>query len=159
MFIILYLSHTLSYTVPRTMGIQSKNIINAFTRLAYLERIIDGLEPARQLDFEAIYKRWTQADFFKQLREMGYISVSYNGTPQKEYIPSALDANRHQVIALSTFLASCYADSDAVVECPHELGDMFRATFVRTGDNTIYYTTEGGSNVLFVFDKNRPSRF
>lgn len=140
------------------MGCHSKNRITVYDRLAFLERIIDGLQPARELDFNSLYLRWNTAHFFEQLQQLGHITVSYNCAPVIDFIPSIAAGNRHQALALSAFISSRYAESDAVVESPHEQGGMFQATFIRTNANCVYYTTEAGSNVRFFFDPNKPSQ-
>jgi len=140
------------------MTCENKNHITVYNRLAFLERIIDGLQSARELDFNAIYQRWFDAKFFDQVKELGYITVSYNNAAAIDFIPSEDSRNRHQALALSAFLASCYADSNSVVESPHELGGIFRATFTRTAENIVCYVTETGSINRFFFDVNRSSQ-
>ena len=138
------------------MDCQSENCITVYDRLAFLERIMDGLQPARELSFADLYQRWTAADFFKQLQQLGHITVSYNGSAAIDFVPSTENANRHQALALSTFLASRYADSDSVVESPQEIDGIFKATFTREEANTVHYVNEYGTSVRFFFDASRP---
>jgi hypothetical protein len=141
------------------MGTQSKNLIKAYDRLAFLERVIDGLKPARELAFAELYDRWVRANFFEQLRELGFVTVSYASGPFKDFIPAAEDANRHQAIGLSLFISSIYANSDSMVEVPHELGRMFTATFTRISPSSVSYVNDAGTIVRFSFDSNKKSQF
>ena len=137
----------------------SSNRIDIYQRLAFLERIIDGLEPARTLSFNDLYERWQRAQFFKQLAELGFVQVSYNGSPIMDFTPSEEAGNRHQALALSCFLGSIYADTNAIVSSPHERGDIFSAYFTRVSNNSIEYVNDYGSKVIFTFDSSRPSQF
>jgi hypothetical protein len=141
------------------MVTSSKNHITVFNRLAFIERIIDGLKPASELSFDELYQRWIQADFFKELALLGHVSVSYNNGPEVSFKPGAEDANRHQALALSCFVSSVYADTNSIVESPHELGNIFTATFSRSNENCICYVNEYGTVVRFTFDKNQKSQF
>lgn len=136
----------------------STNRINIYQRLAFLERICDGLDSARNLCFNDLYVRWQSAQFFKQLAELGFIQVSYNDKDLIDFEPSQENGNRHQVLALSCFVASVYADTNAVVSCPHECGGMFTATFIRISNKCIEYMNDYGSKVRFTFDATRPSQ-
>ena len=133
--------------------------INIYDRLAFLERIIDGLEPARNLTFSDLYERWKQANFFKQVSDLGFVRVSYNNSSFQDFIPDALNGNRHQALALSCFLSSIYANETVIVECPHEKGDIFQAVFTRENSNEISYRNNSGIIVRFTFDNNRASQF
>jgi hypothetical protein len=133
--------------------------INVYDRLAFLERIIDGLEPARNLAFSDLYERWKQATFFKQVSDLGFVRVSYNNSPFQDFIPDVLNGNRHQALALSCFLGSIYANETVIVECPHEQGGIFQAVFTRESSNEISYRNNSGIIVRFTFDGNRTSQF
>jgi hypothetical protein len=137
----------------------SLNQIDVYQRLAYLERICDDIESARDLSFDDLYSRWQSANFFKELIELGFLQVSYNGNPIIDFIPNAAYANRHQALALSCFLASHYANSNALVSAPHERSSVFTATFTRISNNCIEYINDYGSWVQFTFDSRRPSQF
>lgn len=136
----------------------SPNRIDIFGRLAYLERICDGIVPARSLCFNDLYERWQLAKFFKQLVELGFIQVSYNGKESIKFEPSEVNGNRHQALALSCFVSSIYADTNAKVSCPHERGDIFTAVFNRISKNCIEYVNDYGSTVRFTFDPSKPSQ-
>jgi hypothetical protein len=133
--------------------------IDVYQRLAFLERIIDGLEPASSLSFNDLYERWQRAQFFKQLAELGFLQVSYNNNEIIDFEPSESFGNRHQALALSCFLSSVYANSCAVVSSPHECGNIFTATFTRVSSSCIEYVNDYGSRVRFTFDSSRPSQF
>ena len=136
----------------------ASNRVNIYQRLAFIERICDGLEPARNISFNDLYARWQRAQFFKQLAELGFIKVSYNGKELIDFEPSQANENRHQVLALSCFVSSIYADTNAMVLSPHERGDIFTATFTRISNNCIEYVNDYGSKVQFTFDATRPSQ-
>ena len=137
----------------------SSRSIDIYQRLAFLERICDGLEPARNLSFNDLYSRWQQARFFKQLAELGFIQVSYDGAAPIDFEPSEENGNRHQALALSCFVSSIYADSTTTVSCPHERGDIFTAAFTRISNNSIEYLNDYGSRVRFTFNSTKPSQF
>jgi hypothetical protein len=137
----------------------SLNRLDIYQRLAFLERICDGLEPARNLSFTDLYDRWKSSQFFKQLAELGFIQVSYNGEELIDFEPSEENGNRHQALALSCFVSSIYANSNAKVLSLHERCGIFTATFIRISSNSIEYVNDYGSNVRFIFDSSRPSQF
>lgn len=132
--------------------------IDIYDRLAYLERIVDGLQPAFYLSFNDLYSRWQKAKFFKQLAELGFVRVSYYGAEPIDFEPCAEKGNRHQALALSYFVASIYADSNAMVSSPHERGGTFTACFKRMSKNCIEYVNDYGSTVQFTFDSSKPSQ-
>ena len=137
--------------------------INIYQRLAFLEHICDGLcnsfVPAHNLSFNNLYSRWQQVKFFKQLAELGFIQVSYDGAEPIDFEPSEEKGNRHQALALSCFVSSNYADSTTMVSCPHERGDIFTATFTRISGDCIEYVNDYGSRVRFTFNSSKPSQF
>lgn len=137
----------------------SSRRIDIYQRLAFLERICDGLKPAHELSFDDLYKRWQDAKFFKQLAELGFVQVSYNGAEPIDFVPSAANGNRHQALALSCFVSSTYADSKAMVSSSHERGGFFNAIFTRISNDSIEYVNENGNKVQFTFDSSKPSQF
>lgn len=137
----------------------SSNRLDIYQRLAYLERICDGLEPARNLSFNDLYERWQLAQFFKQLAELGFVQVCYNGKDFIDFAPSEDTGNRHQALALSCFVSSIYSDENAMVSALHERGGEFTACFTRLSTNSIEYVNDYGSRVQFRFDSSRPSQF
>ena len=133
--------------------------LNIYQRLAFLERICDYLESASTLSFNDLYERWTNANFFKHLADLGFLQVSYNGKDIIDFTPSVDFGNRHQALALSYFVASIYANSIANISSPHERGGTFTAIFSRASDNCIEYINDNGTVVRFTFDSSRPSQF
>jgi len=133
-----------------------------FARWGFFDRMQDGFckPPNRRTwSFQKIYEEWENMDFFKSLRELGYVKVSYNNGAFADFIPSAENVNRHQAIALSCFMASCYANSSVQMTCPHDREGEFTAVFKRIDDYTVQYTTDFGSIVQFQFDNSRQSQF
>ena len=146
--------------IPKSLqNIPTLDEVSVFERLAWCERVCDGLTPARELSFDDLYERWQGAMFFKVLGEFGHVSVAYNGGEVAPFEACAKNGNRHQALALSCFLASRYANSKASVSSPHELGDTFTAVFERTSPTSVTYTTVRGLKVVFTFDNTKPSQF
>jgi hypothetical protein len=141
-----------------TLANTSNNHIDIYQRIAYLERIVDGLEPARTLSFNDLYERWQLAKFFKQLADLGYIQVRYNDGEVMDFIPSEAAGNRHQALALSCFVSSIYANENANVSAPHERGNIFSACFTRVSSNCIEYVNDYGTTARFVFDSSKQSQ-
>ena len=134
--------------------------LSVFTRYGLYDRMGDGYcDPPnrRELSFAKLYDDWTTHGFFKVFRELGFITVSYNGEPFIDFEPSAENANRHQALVLSCFLDCCY--DKAVVISPHEQGGEFSATFQKLNNENVTYTTNTGRIVRFHFDKTRQSQF
>lgn len=137
----------------------SSERINVYERLAFLERICDGLKSARKLSFNELYIRWEKANFFKELVELGFVQVSYDNGEAIDFEPCVEYGNRHQALALSCFVSSIYANSSAIVSCPHEHGDIFTAMFNRISNNCIEYVNDYGSRVRFTFNSSKLSQF
>jgi hypothetical protein len=133
--------------------------IDVFQRLAFCERICDGIQPARTLPFSGVYARWRGANFDNHMIEFGRVSVSYNGKEPIDFIPSANNENRHQAMALSLFMASIWSNQTAIVESPHEIEGIFRAVFTRVSINCVQYTTKKGQMVRFTFNPAQNSQF
>ncbi len=133
--------------------------VSVYGRLSFFDRVCDGFKPTNEMSFNEIYKLWKDVDFFKELRELGFVSVSYNNGEFTDFEPSENGGNRHQALALSCFLSSKFADSSAKVSSPHERGLLFIAIFERIGPFEIKYTNEQGTIVIFHFNYNRDSQF
>ena len=139
--------------------------LSVFSRYGLYDRMGDGYcDPPnrREWSFGTLYDDWTTHGFFNVFRDLGFITVSYNGLPYIDFLPAAEDANRHQALALSCFMDSCYADNNekVTITAPHEQdGNDFSAVFEKQANGDIIYTTDIGKVVRFHFDKSRPSQF
>jgi hypothetical protein len=137
-------------------------IISIFSRYSFYDRIQDGFSKApnrRAWSFQQLYKNWIAIDFCKSIRDLGFVTVSYNNSTFINFIASAEYGNRHQILALSCFLDSCYSDSTAKITCPHEQGNEFSALFKRINNNEVHYTTDTGFIVRFRFSNSQTSQF
>jgi len=154
--------------------------LSIYTRYGLFDRMGDGfVEPPnrRAWAFADLYEDWNSKNFFKVLRELGYLTVSYNHNHNQNannihipnpvptydnytnFVPSANNCNRHQVLALSCFLSSWCANSKLKVFSPHERGGEFSAMFERISDFDVKYINDNGSVVYFHFDSNKLSQF
>lgn len=136
--------------------------LSIYSRWGLFDRMQDGyseIPNRRDWPFQQLYEDWIRLNFFKSLRELGFVKVSYNNSVFADFVPSAENGNRHQALALSCFLSSCYADSTVRMTCPHERGGEFTAIFERVNDRTVTYTNDVGSVVRFSFDYSRSSQF
>ncbi len=139
--------------------------LSIFTRYGLCDRMGDGYcEPPnrREWSFEQLYNDWKSHGFFKSIQDSGFLIVSYNDSPFIDFEPDAECANRHQVLALSCFMDSCYADNNekVTITAPHEQdGNDFLAVFEKQANGDIIYTTDIGKVVRFRFDKTRQSQF
>lgn len=136
--------------------------LSIYSRWGLFDRMQDGyceIPNRREWPFQKLYEDWIGLDFFKSLRELGFVKVSYNNGVFADFVPSTENGNRHQALALSCFLSSRYADSTAQMTCPHERGGEFTATFERVDTCTVMYTNDVGSVVRFSFNYSRPSQF
>lgn len=122
---------------------------SVFVLLAFWERIIDGLTPARVLPFNELYERCERFKLFSAISEQGTLQVAYGDGELQPFMPSSASLNRHQAIALATFLKCPYSFSHAWIECTHERGGLFRAKFKRDGLNKVSYVSESGMTVRF----------
>lgn len=134
--------------------------VDALSMFDIIDRMSDDFQPPdrRKWSFEELFKNWV---FFFRLCHLGYVTVSYNGSPFLDFAPSRENRNRHQSIALSCFVSTSFSklNSKVRITCPHELGGDFVAVFERISDNQINYTTESGVVVRFRFDASRQSQF
>jgi hypothetical protein len=136
--------------------------LSIFSRYGLYDRMGDGYcDPPnrREWSFDTLYDDWKTHGFFNVFRDIGFITVSYNGSPYIDFVPTAEDANRHQALTLSSFLASCYANAKAIITSPHEQGGEFSATYQQLECGDVIYTTINDKIVQFHFDKTRPSQF
>ena len=137
--------------------------LSIFEMFGFYDRMtcVDELPPNRHSwKFEELYNEWIRMNFFKKLHELGFLKVSYNNSPFVDFVPSAENVNRHQALALSTFLSSHFADSSVKVICPHASGvDNFEAVFERINKNEVHYVNANGIRVRFQFDSSRASQF
>ena len=145
--------------------------LSIFSRLAFVNRVCDGSPDFRTLSFNDLYECWDEYNFFKQLHFLGLLSVSYNNSPYIIYNPTTKDDNRHQVLALSCYIASSYYNTDnnnnnntrsIYITSPREknIKSEFKALFkTNIKDVEIQYTTEKNSTTIFKFNKTKESQF
>jgi len=149
--------------------------INIYSRFGLIDRMGDGfVEPPnrRAWAFEKLFDKWQQHQYFSTLTALGRLFVSYNNINDicdcddcedtcqfNEFIVSANSGNRHQVIALSHFLATNFANDVACVSSPHENSGTFTAVFKRIKHNEVAYIANNGTIVRFYFDSALPSQF
>jgi len=134
--------------------------LSVFSRYGLYDRMGDGFtDPPnrREWTFDKLYSDWKLHGFFNGLQNIGFVTVSYNGSEFINFEPTAENTNRHQAIALACFSDCRY--EKAVVIAPHEQGLDFSATFEKLDNGDIIYKTEHGSIVHFRFDKTRQSQF
>lgn len=136
--------------------------LSIYSRYGMFDRMGDGFvvpPKRREWTLEVLYDDWKGHGFLNTLREMGRIEVSYAGAPYVDF--ALVNNNRHQVLALSCFLDSCYAgspDREVLITAPHSSGNgSFTATF-SSGNGCVMYTTENGTKVCFRFDSARASQ-
>ena len=139
--------------------------LSIYSRYGLMDRMGDGfVDPPNRHSwtFEQLYNDWNSHGFLKTLSTKGYITVSYAGNPFIDFIPDSSKLNRHQVLALSCFLDSCYATSpgDVVqISAPHESGEgQFIAVFELLPSGGVKYTNANNVGVWFRFDSTRPSQ-
>ena len=143
--------------------------LSIFSRLAFINRVCDGSPDFRTLSFNDLYECWDEYNFFKQLHFLGLLSVSYNNSPYIIYNPTTKDDNRHQVLALSCYIASSYYNTDnntntrsIYITSPREknIKSEFKALFkTNIKDVEIQYTTINDSITIFKFNKAKASQF
>ena len=143
--------------------------LSIFSRLAFVNRVCDGSPDFRTLSFNDLYECWDEYNFFKQLHFLGLLSVSYNNSPYIIYNPTTKDDNRHQVLALSCYIASSYYNTDnnnntrsIYITSPREknIKSEFKALFkTNIKDVEIQYTTINDSITIFKFNKAKASQF
>ena len=145
--------------------------LSIFSRLAFVNRVCDNSPDFRALSFNDLYECWDAYNFFKQLHFLGLLTVSYNNDPYIIYKPSTKDDNRHQVLALSCYIASSYYDNiynynnktrDIYITAPreHDNKKEFKALFkTNIKDVEIQYTTINDSITIFKFNKAKASQF
>lgn len=138
------------------MAQQDIPFLDIYARYARLVRIFD-IEPPENLHFSTFYRVCVDFEFFKEMQVLGYITVSYNENQDPiPFEPSEENGNRHQALALSTFIVSIYSKEVAKIKTPHERGGFFIATFTRLDAHTVQYVTEEGKTVKFYFDNTKP---
>lgn len=126
--------------------------------LCFYTRVIDGLEPISTWTFEEIYQTLKNISYFKNLISMGKITVCYDGKNFIDFEPSPLDFNRHQIIALSTFVNKQQSNSRIHIKCRHEFSGHFEAIFESVSPNEIMYTNTNGKVIRFCFDSSQQSQ-
>jgi len=137
--------------------------LSIFSRYGLYDRMGDGYcDPPnrREWSFDTLYDDWTTHGFFNVFRDLGFITVSYNGLPYIDFVPAAEYANRHQALTLSCFLDTRYVSNNeqVIITSPHEQGGEFSATFQQLECGDVIYTTINGKIVRFHFDKTHPSQ-
>lgn len=142
---------------------QEKPELSIYSRYGLMDRMGDGfVDPPkrREWSLDKLYQDWKSHGFFNELCKLGHITVSYAGNTFIDFEPSAANYNRHQALAVSCFIESCYnsGSTAVVITSPHERGGDFSATFKRINDNEIIYTTTNQMVVRFRFDPTRPSQ-
>ena len=142
-----------------------------YSRFAFINRVCDGSPDFRTLSFNDVYEYWEEYNFFKQLHFLGLLTVSYNNSPYIIYNPTTKDDNRHQVLALSCYIASSYYNTDnnnnnntrsIYITSPREtnIKSEFKALFkTNIKDVEIQYTTINDSITIFKFNKAKASQF
>ena len=142
--------------------------LSIFSRLAFVNRVCDNSPDFRTLSFNDLYECWDEYNFFKQLHFLGLLTVSYNNSPYIIYKPSTKDDNRHQVLALSCYIASSYYNNIynntrcTYITAPreHDKKKEFKALFnTNIKDVEIQYTTKNNNITIFKFNKTKASQF
>lgn len=128
-------------------------VLSVFGLFGFLLRVCEWATDPRVLSFDDLYKYCDAQGFFKVVEDLGYVTVAYDGTKSPcPFDPSKKNGNRHQMLGLITFLASCCANESAIVTTPHERGGEFVVTFKRVATDCVQYTTDSGKVVKFYFD-------
>ena len=152
-----------------------------YSRFAFINRVCDGSPDFRTLSFNDVYEYWEEYNFFKQLHFLGLLTVSYNNSPYIIYNPTTKDDNRHQVLALSCYIALSYYNTNTntntntninnnnnnntrsiYITSPREknIKSEFKALFkTNIKDVEIQYTTINDSITIFKFNKAKASQF
>ena len=154
-----------------------------YSRFAFINRVCDGSPDFRTLSFNDVYEYWEEYNFFKQLHFLGLLTVSYNNSPYIIYNPTTKDDNRHQVLALSCYIASSYYNTNTnntnntninnnnnntrsiYITSPREknIKSEFKALFkTNIKDVEIQYTADNKDKqiiTIFKFDKTKESQF
>jgi len=146
--------------------------LSIFSRLAFVNRVCDNSPDFRTLSFNDLYECWDEYNFFKQLYFLGLLTISYNNSPYIIYKPSTKDDNRHQVLALSCYIASSYYNNNnnnnnnhtrgTYITAPreHDNKKEFKALFkTNIKDVEIQYTTKNNNITIFKFNKTKASQF
>jgi hypothetical protein len=128
-------------------------------RLGKYCRMMDEPIPVAQWTFEKMYTMWERLNYFASLYEMGKCTVSYDGVNYIDFEPSSANANRHQALALSTFVDCAHSNSRTHISVRHERGGTFTALFERVSPTEVKYTNEYGKVVCFRFDSSLPTQF
>ena len=156
-----------------------------YSRFAFINRVCDGSPDFRTLSFNDVYEYWEEYNFFKQLHFLGLLIVSYNNSPYIIYNPTTKDDNRHQVLALSCYIALSYYNTNTntntnnntninnnnnntrsiYITSPREknIKSEFKALFkTNIKDVEIQYTADNKDKqiiTIFKFDKTKESQF
>jgi hypothetical protein len=138
--------------------------MSIFARYGLFDRMGDGFVTPpnrRQWSMDQLYSDWNSHGFFKDMRHLGALMVSYNYGDFFEYVPSVEHSNRHQIIALSFYMATCFANTNTPVHvtAPHENGGVFGAVFDKISNNEVRYVSDTGMNVHFKFDATLPANY
>ena len=156
-----------------------------YSRFAFINRVCDGSPDFRTLSFNDVDEYWEEYNFFKQLHFLGLLTVSYNNSPYIIYNPTTKDDNRHQVLALSCYIALSYYNTNTntntntninnnnnnnntrsiYITSPREknIKSEFKALFkTNIKDVEIQYTADNKDKqiiTIFKFDKTKESQF
>ena len=115
---------------------------------------IDGM------NFDELYNLWTSLEHFKQLTELGFMTVSYdNGST---FIPFEIikGENRHIAFSLSAIMRMRRYSNVITADSPLEQGGRFNGTFeLDLPNNIITQHLANGQKIVFKFDKSIKSQF
>lgn len=124
-------------------------VLNIIDRFGYYVRVWDFEIPKNIVE---IFQEFKNLGFLKNIPKE--IKIKYpardNNLENIQIFNQSIE-NCHQVMTLSTFLASIYSNSKAIIKSPHIDGSLFIAKYSRISDKVIQYETDSGEIVTFIF--------